>query len=89
MVQTKNSSAQNAPHDLVYEENSILHGIINGGKEALLDCVDLLDERYFDQLKNKIIYSAIKEIFNDGTKSPSQKLFLNQKILGLIALMAC
>lgn len=83
MDRTKNSSAQNAPHDLVYEENSILHGIINGGKEALLDCVDLLDERYFDQLKNKIIYSAIKEIFNDGDEITIPKIVSKSKDLGI------
>ncbi len=83
MDKTKNTSAQNAVHDLVYEENSILHGIIRGGREALLDCIDILDERYFEQFKNKVIYSAIKEIFTDGDQISVPKIISKSKDLGI------
>ena len=61
----KSSTAQNAL-DLSFEEDSILAGIIAGGKDHFAETIDVLSEKTFEIRDNKIVYQCCYELFEEN-----------------------
>jgi replicative DNA helicase len=59
------TSAQNAL-DLSFEENSLLHGIIRSGKDGLIEVLESIKESSFQNIDNKLVFSALVSLFNNG-----------------------
>jgi replicative DNA helicase len=63
----RNSSVQNViPNSLKSEEDSILNGIIVGGRDLFAECADILNEQLFHDFGNKVVYESIKHLFESG-----------------------
>lgn len=48
------------------EESILLSGINRFGKDAYVDCADIINEGNFESLLNKFIYNSFTEIFNNN-----------------------
>ena len=59
------TSVQNAL-DLSFEENSLLHGIIRSGKDGLIEVLESIKESSFQNTDNKLVFSALVSLFNNG-----------------------
>lgn len=50
----------------LFEEATLLAGILNGGRNAYADCIDLIKSDCFSNFDNSIIYEAYGQIFIDN-----------------------
>lgn len=78
----KHTSVQNVL-DLTFEENSILHGIIKGGKDNFAETLDILTDRSFNNLPAKIIYGVCKDLFDSNQDITVPNILSNGQSKGL------
>ena len=69
--------------DLTAEERMLLHGIIANGKEQFSETVDILTDKSFDTLENKIVYGACKALFDKGAEINLTAVVSMAKEMGL------
>lgn len=62
----------------IHEEDVLLNGIIRYGKDAYVDCCDIISESHFSNIENQMIYGAISSLFQEN--QPFSKFTILSKI---------
>ena len=64
-------------NDQAFEETTILNGILNGGRDAYADCVDLIDSSCFRDITHSLIYEACGQLFADNREFNATNILIN------------
>lgn len=64
-------------NDQLFEEITILNAILNGGRDAYSDCVDLIGSTSFIDVNNALIYEAYNKLFVDNKEFNTTNVLIN------------